>query len=182
MNSLIIVANPRKDSFSFAIADTYKKKYESENRQIEILDLYSDKHQQPFFTFDNANKLESTPEIKYYQEKISKADELVFVFPYWWGSMPAILKNFFDWNFAKDFAFTYVNSRPKGLLTGKTVKVYCTTGAPSIYYQITGANKRLRNMMKKQIFQFCDMKVSSFKIFGGVDTSAKNVDKILEKI
>ena len=62
---------------------------------VEIIDLHRDENQQPFFTYQNVNKLEVTKEMKYYQDKISKADELVFVFPYWWESMPAILKNFF---------------------------------------------------------------------------------------
>ena len=113
-----------------------------------MLDLYRDEHQQPFFTYDNANALQTDEAMKYYQEKIAKADEVVFVFPYWWGSFPAILKNFFDWNLSKDFAFTYVDSRPKGLLTGKTVKVFTTTGAPKFIYTLTGANRRLKNMMK----------------------------------
>jgi NAD(P)H dehydrogenase (quinone) len=120
--------------------------------------------------------------MKYYQDKMTKADEIVFVFPYWWGSFPAILKNFFDWNLSKDFAFKYVNSRPKGLLTDKTVKVFTTTGAPKFIYTITGANRRLKNMMKEQIIQFCGMKMDGFHIYGGVDTSGKNIEKILAEI
>ena len=121
------------------------------NNQVELIDLYTDEHQQPFFTYKNANELEVTKEMKYYQDKISKADELVFIFPYWWGSTPAILKNFFDWNLSKGFAFEYVNSRPKGLLENKTVKIFTTTGAPYFIYMITGANRRLKNMFKEQI-------------------------------
>ena len=102
--------------------------------------------------------------------------------PYWWGSFPAILKNFLDWNLSKDFAFHYVNSRPVGLLTGKSVKVFTTTGAPKFIYTITGANRRLKNMIKEQIVSFCGMKLEGCYIYGGVDTSAKNTDKILESI
>ena len=115
-------------------------------------------------------------------DKMTKADEIVFVFPYWWGSMPAILKNFLDWNLSKGFAFTYENSRPKGLLTGKSVKIFTTTGAPSFIYTLTGANRRLKNMFKQQIVQFCGMTLEECHIFGGIDTSAKNTKKVLEKI
>ena len=181
-NILIIVANPKNDSFSFAMANQYKKISEEKNDIVEIIDLYKDENQQPFFTYENANELVITQEMKYYQEKISNANEIVFVFPYWWGSTPAILKNFFDWNLSKGFAFEYVNSRPKGLLQNKTVKVFTTTGAPYFIYMLTGANRRLKNMFKEQIIEFCGMKLDEFNIFGGVDTSSKKIIEILKKI
>ena len=182
MNILIIVANPKKDSFSFAMADKYKTETESGGSKVELLDLYREKHQQVFFTYDDANKLPITIQKTYYQEKIAWADELVFVFPYWWGSFPAILKNFFDWNLSRDFAFEYVNSRPKGLLMGKTVKVFSSSGAPSFIYKLTGANSRLKKMFQKQIVEFCGMKMTDFNLYGGVDTRSKNTINILNKI
>jgi len=182
MNILIIVAHPKKESFSFAMAEKYQSVAESKGNSVDILDLYRDENQQVFFTFDDANTLPSTKEKTYYQDKISKADELVFIFPYWWGSFPAILKNFFDWNLSRGFAFEYVNSRPKGLLTNKTVKIFSSSGAPSFIYKLTGANGRLKKMMQKQIVEFCGMKMTSFNLFGGVDTRAKNTKEILEKI
>jgi len=181
-NILIIVANPKEDSFSFAIANKYKKTSEEKNYNVEMIDLYRDENQQPFFTYENANELATTKEMKYYQNKILNADEIVFIFPYWWGSTPAILKNFFDWNLSKGFAFEYVNSRPKGLLKNKTVKIFTTIGAPYFIYMLTGANRRLKNMFKEQIIEFCGMKLEEFNIFGGVDINSKNITKILSKI
>ena len=49
-----------------------------------------------------------SPEQIAIQEKITTADELVFVFPIWWVNMPAILKNFFDTILTGGFAFQYV--------------------------------------------------------------------------
>jgi len=178
MKSLIIVANPKEESFSFAMADRYRELTLAAGYEVETIDLYRTKFQQPFFT----KEVEMTPERKYFQDKIAEADELVFVFPYWWGSMPAILKNFIDWNFSRGFAFEYENSRPKGLLTGKVVKIYTATGAPSFYYRITGANKRLKKMFQKQIVEFCGMKLQSFSIYGGVDKSKTDTAAILDKI
>ena len=178
-NILIIVAHPKEDSFSFSMANTYKTSQEAKGKSVELIDLYRQEHQQPFFNYEDANNLECSDSMKYYQEKMRDADEIVFVFPYWWGSFPAIMKNFLDWNLSKGFAFEYVNSRPKGLLTDKTVKVFTTTGAPKFIYAITGANRRLKNMIKEQIVGFCGMKLDGFYIFGGVDTSAKNTEKIL---
>jgi len=181
-NILIIVANPRVDSFSFAMANQYKKISEQKSHKVEIIDLYKDEHQQSFFTYENAYNVPITNEMKYYQEKILVANEIVFIFPYWWGSMPAILKNFFDWNLSSGFAYSYIDSKPVGLLDGKTVKVFTTTGAPSLLYKLTGAHRRLKNMFKKQIIEFCAMELKEFHIFGSVDTSARNTKKILNMI
>ena len=178
---LLIVAHPKEDSFSFAMAKKYKDTKEELGHSVEILDLYRDDNQQVFFTYEDANSIKST-EMTYYQEKIQSSNELVFVFPYWWGSYPAILHNFIDWNFSKGFAFEYVNSRPKGLLIDKSITVFTTTGAPTFIYTITGANRRLKNTFKAQVVNFCGMKLSSFNIYGGVDTSSKKTDSILEDI
>ena len=181
-NILIIVANPRVQSLSFSIANRYKELALKNTHEVEIVDLYKDENQQSFFTYENADKPQSTKEMKYYQAKITKADEIVFIFPYWWGSMPAILKNFFDWNFSAGFAFEYVNSRPKGMLNDKKVKIFTTTGAPYFLYMLTGAHRRLKNMFKEEIVEFCGMKLEEFNVFGGVDTSTGNASKILDKI
>jgi len=181
-NILIIVAHPKQESFSFAMAETYKTISETKGDKVELLDLYRCEHQQPFFSYDDANNMPKTEAMTYFQEKIQNADELVFVFPYWWGSCPAIMKNFIDWNLSKGFAFEYVNSRPKGLLTDKTVKIFTTTGAPKFIYTLTGANRRLKNMFKEQIIQFCGMSLDGFHIYGGVDTNKNNTNKILESI
>lgn len=181
-NVLIVVAHPKKESLTMAMASHYEALSQKAGNSIEMIDLYRCEYQQPFFTYEDANGVQETKEMRYFQEKISKADEIVFFFPYWWGSMPAILKNFIDWNLSRGFAFEYVNSRPKGLLQGKKVKIFTTTGAPKFIYTITGANRRLKNMFKEQIIEFCGMKLESCNIYGGVDASGKNVDKIFEDI
>lgn len=181
-NILIVVANPKNESFSFAMANTYKENAQSKGDNVEMIDLYRDEHQQGFFTYEDANNLEANKAVTYYQDKITKADELVFVFPYWWGGFPAILKNFFDWNLSRGFAFKYVNSRPVGLLTNKKVKIFTTTGAPKFIYTLTGANRRLKYTIKEQIVDFCGMKLDGCHIFGGVDTSSKKTEHILESI
>ncbi|MCO4781505.1 MAG: NAD(P)H-dependent oxidoreductase [Candidatus Cloacimonetes bacterium] len=180
-NILVIIANPNPKSFSFAMAEAFTEEKLKLGHSIESIDLYRSEPKQDFFTFDKANRVQSK-EMDHYQSKIIKADEIVFFFPYWWGSYPAILHNFIDWNFSKGFAFKYQNSLPKGLLHGKSVSVFTTTGAPSFYYAITGATRRLKNTFKQQFVHFCGMKLTSFKSFGGVDTSAKKPLKILAQI
>ncbi len=70
------------------------------------------------------------------QKLLAEHDEYVFIFPVWWGNMPAILKNFFDCNFMAGFAFNFVSGKmmPEKLLSDKTAKIYCHCDAPTLLY------------------------------------------------
>jgi len=45
---------------------------------------------------------------KIIQKKIKNSQEIILIFPIWWGGMPAIMKNFFDTNLTSGFSFKYV--------------------------------------------------------------------------
>lgn len=67
------------------------------------------------------------------QEQISRADQLVFIYPIWWYDAPAILKNWFDVNMSSGFAYRYRKNSmiPHQYLRGKTARFFVTAGAPS---------------------------------------------------
>jgi len=181
MNILIITAHPTSRNLTTEIAKIYKNEKESRGDSVEVVDLYHDR-EQPFYTFEDAHNTTLTDDQKYYQQKIKKADEIVFVYPFWWGGTPAILKNWIDWNLTIGFAAHYVNGRPKGLLQGKSVKVFSTCGAPKFYYIFTGVHFAVKKIWKQTIVEFCGMKFDGYYLFGGVDTLGEKVDKIFEKI
>ena len=180
-NVLIILAHPKEDSFCAAIAQTYKKEA-SKKAEVEMIDLYREQMQQGFFTYEDANNFTPTKEMSYYHEKILKADEIVIVHPNWWGGFPAILQNWIDWNFSKGFAFNYTsNGRPKGLLEGKKVKLFVTSGAPNFVNILGGVKGRMNKRWKNQIIGFCGMS-QSFSMYGGVGTSGQKSEVILADV
>jgi putative NADPH-quinone reductase len=71
------------------------------------------------------------------QEAIRWADHLVIVYPLWGGSMPALLKAFFEQTFRPGFALsrTEPGKMPKRLLTGKTARIVVTMGMPALVYR-----------------------------------------------
>jgi NAD(P)H dehydrogenase (quinone) len=62
------------------------------------------------------------------QEKIKTSKVLIFIYPVWWGTMPAILKGMFDKIITPRFAF-YFNrfGIPRPLLSGKRAEVFITS-------------------------------------------------------
>ena len=99
---LIIVAHPKKESLTMSMASQFMEESKKIGNRVEIIDLYRCEYQHPFFTFEKANHVEVTKEMEFFHDKIKTADKIAFFFPYWWGSMPAILKNFLDWNLSND--------------------------------------------------------------------------------
>lgn len=106
----IVFAHPWHGSFNKAILDVITTKFEKENKPYHVIDLNKDKFN-PVFTeeelavYNQGKALD--PLITRYQQMIKESDEMIFIFPNWWNTMPAILKGFFDKVLLKDFAFNY---------------------------------------------------------------------------
>ena len=181
MNILIVTAHPTSHNLTMGITKIYKDEKENQGYEVEVVDLYNDKPQ-PFFSFKDAHDRGLTDTQEYYQQKIKHADEIVFVYPFWWGGPPAILKNWIDSNLTMGFAAEYVNGRPKGLLQGKKVKIFTTCGAPKMIYVLTGVYASSKKIWKQTIVEFCGMKFDGYHMYGGIDTSEKKINAIFKKI
>lgn len=181
MKKLVILAHPAKESFNRDILDTFIEN--SKDHEVFFMDLYDPEFAQPFLAYEKISEYGEDANRKKIQEKIAWADELVFAYPVWWGSVPAILKNFFDTNFTAGFAFQYMKGSPlpKKLLVGKTAKVFCTCDAPAAFYWIVGAP--FKKAIKTLTLQYCGVKVTDFVLFDRLrkkDDVAR--DKLLVKV
>lgn len=134
---LIINGHPDKESFNFGLSESYKlgaKKSNAEIREINIGALNFN----PNLQFGYRKRMELEPDLLEAQNKLKWADHIVWVYPVWWGSVPAIMKGFLDRVLLPGFAF---NKRKNSLwwdkrLTGKTARIICTLDQPSWYYRL----------------------------------------------
>ncbi len=106
----IIFCHPWHGSFNKAILDAITKKLGDENQKYHVIDLHKDNFNPVFgeeelAVYNEGKALD--PLITEYQKKIAETDQLIFIFPNWWNTIPAILKGFFDKVLLKDFAFNY---------------------------------------------------------------------------
>lgn len=164
MKSLIITAHPSSKGFTHKIAEAYKKGKEELGWEVEILDLYKTDLKQGFLTYEEKTDMANPDPVREaMQAKITSANDIVFVHPLWWVSMPAILKNFLDVNFAAHFAFKYVNGRPVGLLKGKTGSVFITCDAPKWLYMVIAMP--FETIWRLAIIRYCGLKGKAFKVF-----------------
>ncbi|MFZ4475950.1 MAG: NAD(P)H-dependent oxidoreductase [Saprospiraceae bacterium] len=169
---LVINGHPDKKSLCFALAESYKKGAEAsgiECRLVHLIDLQFN----PVLTFGYREISELEPDLLIMQKEISAADHLVFVYPNWWATMPALLKGFFDRVFVPTFAFKYRDNSHlwDKLLTGKTARLIVTMDTPKWYYWLINKNAG-HHAMKTGILEFCGIKpvkISSFAIVKSSD-------------
>ena len=103
------------------------------------------------------------------QEDILWAEQLVFVFPIWWGATPALLKGFFDRTFLPGFAFKYREDSPfpEQLLKGRTAHLLVTMDTPPWYYRWVYRMPGL-HQMRKTTLAFCGIKPRKTLTFGPI--------------
>ena len=180
---LILNAHPTKDSFCSALAESYCSGAEGSSTNVKLINLI-DLDFDPILKSTNSQDNELEPDIIKVQEEISKADHLVFVYPNWWGTYPALLKGFFDRVFTSGFAFRYQtkNPMPEKLLTGKSARVIVTMDTPAWYYSI-GYRKPGHNSMKRSILGLCGITPVKFTTFSPIrNSSVEQRNRWIEKV
>lgn len=134
----IIQGHPDAQSrhFGHALADEYAKGAEDgghEVRRIEVATLDF-----PLLRTKEEFEKGAVPDsIHQAQEAINWANHLVILYPLWLGTMPALLKAFFEQVFRPGFAFTPAEQGRmwKKLLTGKSARIIVTMGMPAFFYK-----------------------------------------------
>ena len=180
MHSLIITAHPSKKGFTHRVARHYKKALKERGNIGEIIDLYDDMWFQDYLKFETVMEIEDDDVRDRIQIKISEADELIFVFPIWWGDAPAIMKNFFDTNFMTGFAFEYDGQgRSIGMLKGKKARMFLTCDGHSFLYKHFII--RLPWLWGMGRLGFCGIKLISLDILGNKrHKGGKEFDRFLK--
>lgn len=182
---LIINAHPKENSFCFALAKKYSEAIKSKNHDFQFLNL-NKLNLEKFIKYTHEQKPDLSEDLLKSQELISWADHLVFVYPTWWASPPALLKVFFEVIFLSGFAFKYQKSKgfaPKWdkLLLGKSARLIVTMDSPPFYYKLFVGDPGFK--MMKDIMNFCGIKPVYKNYFGSVKMSSdKRRQKWLDKV
>ncbi|MEH1008368.1 NAD(P)H-dependent oxidoreductase [Winogradskyella sp. ECml5-4] len=170
-NILIINGHPDKESFNFALSKSYKKGAEKSNAEIKEINI-RELNFNPNLQFGYRKRTELEPDLLDAQAKLKWADHLVWVYPVWWSSFPAIMKGFLDRVLLPGFAF---NKRENSLLsdkhfTGKTARIICTLDQPDWYYKWVYGNPS-HNAIKKGTLHFIGVKKIRITTIGPIRLS-----------
>jgi NAD(P)H dehydrogenase (quinone) len=180
---LIINGHPDKESFNFALANAYKQgaiEAGAKVKEIIVRELTFNSNLQ----YGYRQRTELEPDLIDAQNKIKWAEHLVIIYPVWWGSLPAILKGFFDRVFLPGFAFKKRENSVwwDKLLKHKSARIICTMDQPVWYYWLV-YKQPSTNALKKLTLQFCGIKPVSTTSFGPIRLSKDSYrQKCLHKV
>jgi len=158
VNILIINGHPDPHSFNQSIFDTYKQSAHEAGHDTDSIELHQLQFT-PNLRYGYRQRTELEPDLLEAWQKIQHADHLVWIYPVWWGSMPALLKGFIDRLFLPGMAFRY---KPDSiwwdkLLKGKTAEIINTLDTPVWYYKWVLHEYGTR-VMRRAVLGFCGIK------------------------
>lgn len=165
MNVLLVFAHPERASFCGALLDTAVATLSDAGHEVVVSDLYRDGFAAAAGAADfsaraNADYLNVgaeqahaakhgcfAPELQREMDRVAAADLVVFLFPMWWFSVPAILKGWIDRVFAYGVAYDFERTWNHGAYRGKRALLAFTTGAPAAVFEPDGRSGDLERVL-----------------------------------
>lgn len=172
MKVVVINTHPNPDSFTYALRETVVSSLQDRGDDIQVRDLYTLQFN-PLLTteeFAESKSGQVKEDVRTEQEHIQWADCLIFIYPLWWGSMPALLKGYIDRVFSYGFAYSMDGDGLQKLLTGKKVLLFTTMGNSDEHYREVNMYEAMIKTIDEAIFGFVGMDVLEHMYFSSVTT------------
>jgi NAD(P)H dehydrogenase (quinone) len=167
---LIVHAHPEPKSLTRALVDTAKDTLAGLGHRLLETDLYGMQWKAVFdaddfldradreklsFTHESGHAYSTgtqTKDVEEEQAKLAKADAVIFLFPLWWFSFPAILKGWVDRVFAHGLAYGYKGAGNRyrygeGGFTDKRALLCVAAGGPETDYGARGINGPIEQIL-----------------------------------
>ncbi|CAN7332113.1 NAD(P)H-dependent oxidoreductase [Aminobacter sp. LjRoot7] len=168
---LIIIGHPdpAPERFCRALAAAYAAAAERAGHQVRKIDLAI----MDFPLLRTADAFEHGPvpaPLREAAEAVVWSEHLVFVFPLWLGTMPALLKGFLEQVMRPGVAFDYPDKEgalTKSLLRGRSARIVVTMGMPTIFYRLWFLSHGIASM-RRGILNFVGIKPVRETLLGPV--------------
>lgn len=175
-NILIIDGHPDAESLCASFAKSYKSGAEKAGFETQLVTL-RDLEFDPNLKYGYRKRTDLEPDLLETIEYMKDADHLVFVYPIWWGTFPALFKGFFDRTFLPGITYTRSEGLKWGkLLKGKTGRVITTMDAP-VWYNRFYYRRPAYNALKKATLQYCGVSKIGISEFAPIKSSTEEKRK-----
>lgn len=172
-NVLIIHAHPERKSLNGSLTGVAIAELEKQGHRVQVSDLYAmgwkavadaadftDVKEPERFSYVRESKHAFSTDtqsldIAVEQRKLLWADAMIFQFPMWWFTMPAILKGWIERVFAYGFAYgvgqhegvRWGDRYGEGVLAGRRAMLSVTIGGRLPHYGSRGVNGSLEDLL-----------------------------------
>ncbi len=115
MHATVVFAHPDPSSFGHAVLDRVVRGLERSGHRVTVLDLYAIDYPGSMSPAEWQAYASGSPildeVVAEHAALVRSTDALVFVYPTWWSSVPAILKSWFERTLVEGVAFTLEGPR-----------------------------------------------------------------------
>ncbi len=196
MKVFIVHAHPEPKSFNAALTRLAVETFEGGGHQVVVSDLYAmgwnpasgphnftNRKDPEVFKqqVEEAHAVETngfSPDVQAEIDKLFWCDALIFQFPMWWFSMPAILKGWVDRVFVSKRVYGGGKWYDNGTMRGKRAMISTTTGGGATMFSETGLAGDIHMLLapvNQGIFRFVGFDVlPSFIAWGPARASAED--------
>lgn len=149
---LIVLGHPRDGSFNHQVANTYADVVRAHWQEAEVRDLYA-------LGFDPLLRpgAAQDPALEREIELVRACDTLVFVYPIWFGTPPAIIKGYVERVLGAGFQPAQLKSGVRGQLAGKRFLTVSTSATSLPWLNERGQWHSLRQAFDRyltELFHF----------------------------
>ena len=178
MRKVIVFNHPKQGSYCNAILQSVTKGLQNANHEVDLMHLDNDEFNPAMSKADLKAFVDHQPidpQVIDYNERLKKADHLIFIFPISWDIMPATTKGFID---RVLFPGVVYDHHPRGfglvplLKNLKSVTIITTMNKPRILYSLLIGNL-IRKTMLRSVFKTMGYKNRHWISF----TSVKSVSQ-----
>jgi NAD(P)H dehydrogenase (quinone) len=173
MKVLIVFTHPNSNSFNHALLEKITAGLKQSGHEVRVKDLYQENFD-PVLNSENLSELHQgtiPSRISKEQEQLLWADGLIFIYPLWWFTPPAMLKGWFDVVLSNGVAFEYSDKGAKGLLKHKKALVMITAGASENYFVENDSLEISYRPITDGTLGFCGVKDVSHQIYYDIVSS-----------
>ena len=148
MRVLVVVAHPDPSSFNHAIAATATASLTRAGHQVTVLDLYAEEFRTAMSLDERLAYHSERPLLDPMAERhagiVKQAEALVFVYPTWWSTVPAILKGWLERVMVPGVGFVFDENQHvrRGLTHVRRIVGISTYGSRWIYVRAIHDNGR----------------------------------------
>jgi putative NADPH-quinone reductase len=148
MRVVLVVAHPDPNSFSHAIASTATASLTRAGHAVTVLDLYAEEFRAAMSLDERLAYHSERPILDPMAERhagiVKHAEALVFVYPTWWSTVPAILKGWLERVMVPGVGFVFDERQHvrRGLTHVHRIVGISTYGSPRIYVRALHDNGR----------------------------------------
>jgi NAD(P)H dehydrogenase (quinone) len=166
ITALVLDGHPDARSLTAELARRYAAAH-GDARVLAIRDLAFD----PSLRFGYRDRMELEPDLADAKRMLSEAASVTVATPLWWGSVPAVLKGFFDRALLPQQEYRYTKlGLPEGLLPGRHGRLLLLADTP--WYAVPFTGLPAQRQVARNTLRLCGIRAVRTHRMLGVKTAS----------